>query len=43
MQQCVKNVYKNKPRPIGEVIKDLIREGLILPNYKYDNNEYSKR
>lgn len=25
---------KNKPRPIGEIIKDLIREGLILPNYK---------
>ena len=25
---------KNEPRPIGEVIKDLIREGLILPNYK---------
>lgn len=24
----------NEPRPIGEVIKDLIREGLILPNYK---------
>ena len=26
----------NEPRPIGEVIKDLIREGLILPNYKTD-------
>lgn len=25
---------KNEPRLIGEVIKDLIREGLILPNYK---------
>ena len=25
---------KNEPRPIGEVIKDLIREGQILPNYK---------
>lgn len=24
----------NEPRPIGEVIQDLIREGLILPNYK---------
>lgn len=27
----------NEPRPIGEVIKDLIREGLILPKYKPDN------
>jgi hypothetical protein len=34
MQQFAENVYKNEPRPIGEVIKDLIREGLILPNYK---------
>lgn len=25
---------KNEPRPIGEVIQDLIREGMILPNYK---------
>lgn len=24
----------NEPRPIGEVIQDLIREGMILPNYK---------
>lgn len=34
MQQLADNVYKNEPRLIGEVIKDLIREGLILPNYK---------
>ena len=27
-------INKNEPRLIGEVIKDLIREGLILPNYK---------
>ena len=27
----------NEPRPIGEVIKDLIREGLILPKYKSNN------
>ena len=26
----------NEPRPIGEVIQDLIREGLILPNYKVE-------
>ncbi len=32
----IKLNLKNKPRPIGEVIKDLIREGLILPNYKTD-------
>ena len=43
MQQFAENVYKNEPRPIGEVIKDLIREGLILPNYKFNNNEYCKR
>ena len=29
---------KNEPRPIGEVIKNLIREGLVLPNYKIKNN-----
>ena len=34
MQQFADNVYKNEPRLIGEVIKDLIREGLILQNYK---------
>ena len=34
MQQYVENVYNNELRPIGEVIQDLIREGLILPNYK---------
>ena len=34
MQQFAENVYKSEPRLIGEVIKDLIREGLILPNYK---------
>lgn len=28
------NNKSNEPRPIGEVIQDLIREGLILPNYK---------
>jgi len=27
---------RNEPRPIGEVIQDLIREGLILPNYKVE-------
>lgn len=31
---------KNEPRLIGEVIKDLIREGLILPNYK--SQDYGK-
>ena len=36
MQQYVENVYNNEPRPIGEVIQDLIREGLILPNYKVE-------
>ncbi len=30
------NLRNNEPRPIGEVIKDLIREGLILPNYKIE-------
>lgn len=25
---------KNEPRPLGEVIKDLIQSGEILPNYK---------
>ena len=24
----------NEPRPLGEVIKDLIQSGEILPNYK---------
>ena len=40
MQQFAENVYKNEPRPIGEVIKDLIREGLILPNFK--SQDYGK-
>ena len=31
---------KNEPRQIGEVIKDLIRKGLILPNYK--SQDYGK-
>ena len=30
---------RNEPRPIGEVIQDLIREGLILPNYKSNKDE----
>lgn len=36
--QC-HSINKNEPRPIGEVIKDLIREGLILPNLKDNSNE----
>jgi len=32
----IKLDLKNEPRPIGEVIQDLIREGLILPNYKVE-------
>lgn len=27
---------KNEPRPLGEVIKDLILSGEILPNYKIE-------
>ena len=27
---------KNEPRPLGEVIKDLIQSGEILPNYKVE-------
>ena len=30
----------NEPRPLGEVIKDLIQSGEILPNYK--NRNYGK-
>ena len=30
---------RNEPRPIGEVIQDLIREGMILPNYKSYKDE----
>lgn len=29
---------KNEPRPLGEVINDLIQSGEILPNYKKKNN-----
>ena len=29
----------NEPRPIGEVIQDLIREGMILPKYKSNKDE----
>lgn len=36
----LKTGKNNEPRPIGEVIKDLIREGLILPNYK--SQDYGK-
>jgi hypothetical protein len=36
MQQYVENVYNNEPRPLGEVIKDLIQSGEILPNYKVE-------
>ena len=32
----------NDPRPLGEVIKDLIQSGEILPNYKDRNNGKSK-
>ena len=31
-------VNKNEPRPIGEVIKDLIERGEILPNLKSNKN-----
>ena len=34
---------QNEPRLIGEVIKDLIREGLILPNYKSQNYDKEYR
>ena len=27
---------RNEPRPLGEVIKDLIQSGEILPNYKVE-------
>ena len=30
--------YKNEPRLLGEVIKDLIQSGEILPNYKHKKN-----
>ena len=36
----IKLDLKNEPRPIGEVIKNLIREGVILPNYK--SQDYGK-
>ena len=29
---------KNEPRPLGEVINDLIQSGEILPNYKLNSN-----
>ena len=29
---------KNKPELLGEVIKGLIQQGLILPNYKLNND-----
>lgn len=32
---------ENEPRPIGEVIKDLIESGEILPNLK--SRKYGKR
>ena len=28
---------KREPRLLGEVIRDLIRQGEILPNYKLNN------
>ena len=31
-------LQSNEPRPLGEVIKDLIQSGEILPNYKNRNN-----
>ena len=36
----LKTGNNNEPRLIGEVIKDLIREGLILQNYK--GQDYGK-
>lgn len=30
-------LQSNEPRPLGEVIKDLIQSGEILPNYKIKN------
>ena len=36
----LKTGNNNEPRLIGEVIKDLIRDGLILPNYK--SQDYDK-
>ena len=37
----LKTGNNNEPRLIGEVIKDLIRDGLILPNYK--SKDYGKK
>ena len=33
-------LQSNEPRPLGEVIKDLIQSGEILPNYK--SKDYGK-
>lgn len=35
------NLKKREPRPVGEVIRDLIQRGEILLNYKM--NDYGKR
>ena len=38
MRQTGSLISKKEPRPIGEVIRDLIDRGELLPNYKLNNN-----
>lgn len=38
MRQTGNLISKNEPRQVGEVIRDLIDRGELLPNYKLSNN-----
>ena len=33
----MKSIKKREPRLLGEVIRDLIEQGKLLPNYKFWN------
>lgn len=34
----MESIKKREPRLVGEVIRDLIDRGKLLPNYKLNNN-----
>ena len=36
-------LQSNEPRPLGEVIKDLIQSGELLPNYKENHYDEEDR
>lgn len=43
MNLKIRKFEKREPRQVGEVIRDLIQRGELLPNYKLNNNGKSNQ